>query len=162
MSRAETFFISSAIGIAAHLGIFIRGEWHMRAPAVLVIHVLLGTIVVLSEGRKLGISQEPIINAIIIISGYLFGLFSSIFAYRLSPFHRLYYFPGPRVAAASKFWHVWQCRDSRNHELMVRLHDEYESDFVRTGMMKTFRRNLNVTKIGLANVRAERASFFPP
>lgn len=59
-------------------------------------------------------------------------LFGSITIYRLY-FHRLNRFPGPRLAAVTKLWHVWQCRDSRNHQVLEKLHQEYGS-FVRTGM----------------------------
>ena len=135
MSLNMDFFISNVVGVLAHLGIFIRGEWHLKAPAVLAIHLLLGLLTFVFEVRKLGFSLEPIINASILIVGYLFGLFSSIIAYRLSPFHRLSKFPGPRLAASTKFWHVWQCRDSRNHELMASLYKKYNTDFVRIGMI---------------------------
>lgn len=128
------FLIASIAGVTVHLGLFIREEWHMRAPVVFVLHVLLGVVAVLLEARKLGLSTVPLINTSVIAAGYLFGLFFSIVAYRLSPLHRLHRFPGPRLAAISKLWHVWQCRDSRNHELMDRLHKEYDGDFVRIGM----------------------------
>ena len=108
----------------------------MQAPVVFLLHVFFGILTVVSEVRKLGVSQASINNASIIIAGYLLGLFSSMVAYRLSPYHRLHKFPGPRLAAASKLWHVWQCRDSRNHELMDRLYEEYKSDFVRIGMIE--------------------------
>jgi hypothetical protein len=130
-------FISCVVGVAAHLGLFIRGEWHMQAPVVIFLHILLGSFTFLSEVRKQGLSLSSLLSISAIIVGYLFGLFSSIVAYRLSPRHRLYKFPGPRLAAVSKFWHVWQCRDSRNHELMDNLHEEY-GDFARIGMKTLF------------------------
>jgi len=131
------FLIACVAGITAHYGLFIREEWHMQAPVVLALHVLLGLLTALFEVRKIGLSTAPFINALLLITGYVIGLFLSIAAYRLSPYHRLYRFPGPRLAAVSKFWHVWQCRDSRNHELMDRLHKEYEGDFVRIGMIQS-------------------------
>jgi hypothetical protein len=109
----------------------------MQAPVVIFLHILLGSFTFLSEVRKQGLSLSSLLSISAIIVGYLFGLFSSIVAYRLSPRHRLYKFPGPRLAAVSKFWHVWQCRDSRNHELMDNLHEEY-GDFARIGMKILF------------------------
>ena len=132
MSLTARFITAGATGIAVHVGIFIRGEWHMKAPRVIAIHVLLVLITVLTELRKQGLLQSLLLNAIVIIAGYLSGLFASIVAYRLLPSHRLHHFPGPHLAPISKFWHVWQCRDSRNHELMDRLFEEY-GDFVRIG-----------------------------
>ena len=137
MSLTARFLTAGATGIAAHVGIFIRGEWHMRAPLVFALHIVLGFITVFTELRKQGSSQSPLLNAAVIVAGYLAGLFASIVAYRLSPSHRLHNFPGPRLAPISKLWHVWQCRDSRNHELMDRLYEEY-GDFVRIGRIYPF------------------------
>ena len=133
------FLTASVAGVTAHLALFIREEWHMQAPVVFALHVLLSFLAVSFEIGKLGLSSTPFINASLVIAGYLFGLFFSICVYRLSPLHRLHKFPGPRLAAVSKLWHVWQCRDSRNHELMDRLHKEYAGDFVRIGMIKSLR-----------------------
>jgi hypothetical protein len=110
----------------------------MQVPVVIIIHILLGVFTLLFEIRKQGLSPFPLVNTSVIVFGYFFGLFSSIVAYRLSPRHRLYKFPGPRPAAVSKFWHVWQCRDSRNHELMDHLYEKY-GDFVRIGMRSLFK-----------------------
>ncbi|KAL9593418.1 MAG: hypothetical protein Q9179_005896 [Wetmoreana sp. 5 TL-2023] len=48
-------------------------------------------------------------------------------------FHRLRNFPGPRFAAVSKLWHIWQCRDSRNHLVLEDLRRQYGS-FVLTAL----------------------------
>ena len=121
-------------GIIAHVSVFKRGEWHMEAPQILICHVLLFLIIVLLEHRM---QAYTIFDSASIITGYVFGLYSSIVAYRLSPSHRLNVFPGPKLAAVSKLWHVWQCRDSRNHELMHQLYHEY-GDFVRIGKAPWF------------------------
>ena len=105
---------------------------------VFVLHVALALLLVLLETLKEDSAPSPLNNASAIIGGYLLGLFSSIVLYRLSPFHRLHAFPGPRLAAVSKFWHVWQCRDSRNHELMERLHEKYGA-FVHIGILRFLR-----------------------
>lgn len=119
------------VGVLVHVGLFKKGEWHLEAPRVLVLHALVFTAIVIMDARTT--EQSSLYNSYCVVLGYLSGLFSSIVTYRLSPWHRLHDFPGPRLAAVSKFWHVWQCRDSRNHELMERLHNQY-GDFVRIGM----------------------------
>ena len=111
----------------------------MQAPLVFLLHLLFGFLVVSFEFEKHGASPSAFIDSFLIITGYLFGLFASILLYRTSSFHRLHNFPGPKLAAMSKLWHVWQCRDSRNHELMEFLHEEY-GDFVRIGMIKALNR----------------------
>lgn len=87
--------------------------------------------VVAAEAWNGGISYVSYLGAVISIAFYLKPLFGSIAIYRLF-FHRLRYFPGPRLAVVSKLWHVWQCRDSHNHLVLERLHREYKS-FVRIG-----------------------------
>ena len=111
----------------------------MQAPLIFVLHFLFGLFVVFLKIGKHGASPSAFIDSFLIIAGYLFGLFASIIEYRTSSFHRLHNFPGPKLAAISKLWHVWQCRDSRNHELMDFLHEEY-GDFVRIGMNKALNR----------------------
>lgn len=105
----------------------------MQAPMVLIVHVLLSCFILAVQIDTYGISFIAFISASVIVWSYLGGLYASLIVYRLSPFHRLNRFPGPRLAAVSKLWHVWQCRDSRNHQLMERLHNQY-GDFVRIGM----------------------------
>lgn len=131
MSFESTLILASITGIIVHLGLFNRGEWHMKAPHVVVGHVLLITVSLLGASRERTASQL-LPHLICFSAAYLGSLFFSILVYRLSPLHRLHHFPGPRLAAASKLWHVWQCRDSRNHEVMRNLYHEY-GDFVRTG-----------------------------
>lgn len=122
---------ASIVGLLAHQLLFIRGEWHLLAPTIVVIHVfalffLLGFEI--QHGRTFSDSSLVVFSQSFC---YLFSLFTSITIYRVY-FHRLRKFPGPRLAAVSKLWHVWQCRDSRNHLVLDKLRHEY-GPFVRTG-----------------------------
>ena len=110
----------------------------MQAPMVFIVHLFFSSLISVSEVRNHGVSSLAFTNASVIVGSYVGGLFASMIVYRLSPLHRLSQFPGPPLAAISKFWHVWQCRDSRNHQLMEQLHNAY-GNFVRTGMW-TFHR----------------------
>lgn len=112
------------LGIVTHLGVFIRGEWHVQAPQLAVSHACVLLCVVLYQSDGLALATLA----------YLTGLFTSILFYRVSKWHRLTAvgFPGPLGARITKLWHVVACRHSRNHELLDRLHQEY-GDFVRTG-----------------------------
>ena len=123
---------ASILGLLAHQLVFIRGEWHLQAPVLLLLHILLAIIFVGAEVQLDPLGGGSTTESLICIICYLISLFASISIYRLY-FHRLHNFPGPRLAVLSKLWHVWQCRDSRNHLLLERLHREY-GPYVRSGM----------------------------
>ncbi|KAI1322478.1 benzoate 4-monooxygenase cytochrome P450 [Xylariaceae sp. FL0255] len=121
-----------ALGVCAHLGIFIRGEWHIQAPWILLSHVVSfeGLVVLFMYHDSLSFS-ESLAGARTLFTSYVLGLILSIATYRLY-FHRLAKFPGPRLVSLTKLWHVWKCRDSKNHEVLTDWHQAYGT-FVRTG-----------------------------
>ncbi|KAL4924528.1 cytochrome P450 [Aspergillus undulatus] len=112
--------VGAVLGVVAHHGLFIHGEWHIQAPSVLVTH--LAGFFYLALVVKAGWQ---------IISGYLLALSFSILIYRVF-FHRLKHFQSPFLASTSKIWHVWEARDSKNHFFLQELYREC-GDFVRTG-----------------------------
>ena len=118
-------FLACALGVLAHQVLFIRGEWHLWAPTVAVLHVM--AFLVFAFGSTLW----PRTSLLWTSGSYVASLFTSIAIYRIY-FHRLSGFPGPKLAALSKLWHVWQCRDSRNHVVLEELHQQYGT-IVRTG-----------------------------
>lgn len=125
-------FTAISLGVLAHHGIFIRGEWHLQAPAVVVVHAVLTALMGgIAAWKYPSERYDSIQLAIGLFFCYLGGLFSSIVIYRLR-FHRLRHFPGPRLAAVSKLWHVYQCRDSRNHLVLESMRKKFGT-FVRTG-----------------------------
>jgi cytochrome P450 len=124
-------YIAAIAGVAAHWGVFIRGEWHLRTLQVLAAHCLLGCLSFLC----FYIAHEPPLRAAwhtaVAGSLYLFSLFASIISYRLF-FHPTRSFPGPKLAAISTFWHIYHIRDSKNFLFLQKLHEKY-GEFVRTG-----------------------------
>ncbi|KAI1431257.1 cytochrome P450 [Xylaria sp. CBS 124048] len=122
------------LGLIAHHGFFINGEWHVRAPEILISHMMLygglsaGSLVY--RGTESG---DKCLLGLIVAACYLVSLITSILAYRIW-FHPLTRagFDGPLYMRTSKIWHVWQCRTSKNHLLMGKLNKEY-GDFIRTG-----------------------------
>jgi len=122
---------SAAVGVIAHHGLFIHGEWHLRVPRIVFTHLALACIVWSFVPDE---SKDPARHRRLcswILTSYLASLFSSISIYRIF-FHRLHAFPGPKLAALTKFWHVFQARNSTNHLLLQDLHHRYGT-FVRTG-----------------------------
>ncbi|RYP50369.1 hypothetical protein DL769_010958 [Monosporascus sp. CRB-8-3] len=121
-------------GFGVHHGIFIHGEWHIRAPQILLVHGCTFLYIILARNLTNGTDLPPLFEALcVIMYGYVLGLMVSIAVYRIF-FHRLTKagFPGPRLARVSKLWHVWACRTSKNHRVLYNLHKQY-GDFVRTG-----------------------------
>ncbi|KAL1639131.1 hypothetical protein SLS58_008218 [Diplodia intermedia] len=67
-----------------------------------------------------------------IANSFKLGLAASIFAYRLL-FHRLRKFPGPKYAAASRFYAMYlACKNTQYSNEVEKMHKQY-GDFVRIG-----------------------------
>ena len=119
-------------GLASHVLLFIRGEWHLQAPilsriflALFAALVVLGTFLNRSDfwlGLQFGFTSACI---------YCTALFTSIITYR-TLLHPLRKVPGPPLAKVSKLWQTIQCVSSKNHLLLDSLHRQYGT-FVRTG-----------------------------
>ena len=118
-----------AAGTASHSLFFIRGEYHLKAPTLLLIYLASYVLVVFNESKD-GF-QLAIQNATLIINSYVFALFTSMVIYR-TMFHPLHAFPGPVLARVSKLWHVYMVRGSQNHLVLERMREKYGT-FVRTG-----------------------------
>ena len=126
------YFLPLVLGILSHNCIFIQGEWHIRAPLVLKCHTmvfLLGAFVDIAYGCG-NISHSLRTSALAVLI-YTSALLASMTIYR-KIFHRLRVFPGPSMAAVTKFWHVYHCVNSQNHLLLDKMHQQY-GQFVRTG-----------------------------
>ena len=124
--------IAAILGVLSHLCIFIHGEWHMQAPAILKVHTVLSVLIFLVKvNNQHEALPESCKQTFAIISSYASALFISMVIYR-KYFHRLRHFPGPWMAGVTKFWHVYQCLDSKNHILLERLYQQYGT-YVRTG-----------------------------
>ena len=132
MAFGTELFIAGTGGVLCHNLIFIHGEWHVQASAILMLHTATCITLTFLQAFYRDLSWLPALSASLQICGmYLAGLFTSMSVYRLF-FHRLCRFPGPVLARVSKFWHVAHCLDSKNHLLLDRLRQQY-GDFVRTG-----------------------------
>jgi hypothetical protein len=132
LSDYRTIASASCVGIFMHLCIFIHGEWHIRAPVILLGHSFLVLAIVFYNIYLLEAHSWR--QTILLISGYFTSLLLSILTYRVF-FHRLSKagFPGPLWARFSKIPHLWHCRQSQNHLYLESLHRKY-GDFVRTGI----------------------------
>lgn len=134
MQLATKIILAAATGIASHNLLFIHGEWHMQAPRLLRIYLVLTLFACMEELRySSGSAAERLEGALLLIGVYALSLLASLVVYR-TIFHRLRNFPGPFWARVSKFWHVEKClsSSSQNHIVLDELHKKYGT-FVRTG-----------------------------
>jgi hypothetical protein len=116
------------LGVSLHLGLFVRGEWHLYAASIFLAHALVFSLLLVKQSVFL---LPTWYGVALPFSAYLCGLLVSMGVYRLY-FHRLRSFPGPRRAALSKLWHLWLCRNSQNHLVLDSWRQKY-GPFVRTG-----------------------------
>jgi hypothetical protein len=124
--------IGVGLGLLAHVGLFIHGEWHVQAPPIFLFHAFLyGS---LSIGSMIYGAGTLWAAGLITSICYLAALLTSIFIYRTC-FHQLTRagFKGPFYMRVSKIFHVWKCRKSLNHLLLNDLQKRY-GDFIRTGL----------------------------
>lgn len=133
-SVAFCYPIVAVGGVLSHVYVFINGEWHLQAPVLfqlfcVLASLLVGLGVLAQPGSSLGGAQV----ALKVVLIYLSALFSSICVYRLL-FHQLRRFPGPKLAAVTKLWHVFQNVPARNHIYLDDLYKRYGT-FIRTGRL---------------------------
>ena len=132
MLELSKLAFSAVAGIASHLCIFKHGEWHLHIQRVVLVWIVLVISVLANEGlRSHTVGGRGIGQGLAYLLVYHSCFFSSILVYRLF-LHPLYHFPGPRGAAVSKLWHIYNNLSCQNHLLLDDLHKRY-GDFVRTG-----------------------------
>ncbi|KAF2682000.1 cytochrome P450 [Lentithecium fluviatile CBS 122367] len=122
---------STVLGVATHLAIFIRGEWHMQAPFLVKFYLFVWIAIFAIQIYYGSTSREASVSTGSLSLCYALGLFTSISIYRRY-FHRLRHFPGPWAAGITKFWHVWKCRNGKNYLVIEQLHKKY-GPIIRTG-----------------------------
>ena len=133
-------------GLVLHGFIFIHGDWTARAASVVRGHVLsavfmVAMITVFSQAEI----STALKKSVVALFNYCAALLTSIAVYRslLHPLSRAGRFPGPPWTRLAKLWHVWQCRDSKNHLVFDDLHRQY-GDFVRTGTRRSKERQATI------------------
>ncbi|KAI0508827.1 hypothetical protein F5B22DRAFT_385985 [Xylaria bambusicola] len=118
-----TVIIASLLGVVSHRVSFIYGEHHLYSMTYLKIWLIfmLSIAGVFSFAHQIGKWNGSEINHIsiprtllLLNSSYVCSLFTSIVAYRLRE-HPLRHFPGPRLAAVSKLWHLFHIFSTPNY-----------------------------------------------
>lgn len=106
--------LSAIAGLLSHLLLFIHGEWHEQAPALLRLYAGLAVLVYLVEANVFSYGfVNGIRPAAAVVGAYAGALFGSMIIYR-TLFHRLRGFNGPFLARISKLYHSCKVVDSKN------------------------------------------------
>ena len=143
VSYEQMLLWAAGAGLISHLGYFIRGEHHLKAPVLFNLSILVPIIFTISEIRFASIQiKDAVWNTLFIMASYFVALFCSMVLYR-TIFHPLNRFPGPRLAKISKLWHIGKVVRLDNYRQVDRLHEQY-GDFVRTGGYITPRNDCDV------------------
>ena len=83
-------------------------------------------------------TASPWLGIVLAFMIYYTMLISSIFIYRLSPWHPLANYPGPVLARISKLWGVIYMAKSKTHQKLKSLHEKY-GPYVRVGKRLIFK-----------------------
>ncbi|KAH6842172.1 hypothetical protein B0I37DRAFT_193496 [Chaetomium sp. MPI-CAGE-AT-0009] len=89
--------LALSLSVLMHLGLFMRGEWHLQAPAIVSGHILAFILLLV---KQYCVDHGRFGEVALPAATYLCGLLVCISVYRLY-FHRLRSFPGPWLAALS-------------------------------------------------------------
>ena len=124
--------LCALVGVASHLGYFIRGEHHMQARRLFGLAVVFTIAVPALQLQVFQLNlRHALRNVLLMETSYLGGLFLGMTIYRQF-FHPLRHFPGPRLMKLTKVEHMFRSRRLDNYRQLDKLHKEY-GDFVRTG-----------------------------
>ncbi|GLB41355.1 putative cytochrome P450 [Lyophyllum shimeji] len=129
LSLSQLIQIAVGAGISSHV-VFKRVE-PRALPALGMVSAIFAAVFgyVYRDSRRL---LHAAVVSTATVNAYIFGLFASIAAYRLSPWHPLSRYPGPTLAKLSKWYmSVWIAKGNR-HLKLQELHRTYGS-WVRIG-----------------------------
>jgi hypothetical protein len=87
-------------------------------------------------------SRNTFVTDIFLVLG---TLACSVTLYRLSPFHPLAGYPGPRLSHVSRFWWAYIATKEKQHLLLQKLHEKH-GDVVRVGPNHLFIRDANAIR----------------
>jgi cytochrome P450 len=131
ISQVSATFAS--LGLASHLGYFIRGEHQVKAPKLFIAALISPCIAIWALTHY---GDVPLAHAARLSfaawGSYLATVFASTLVYRAF-FHPLRHYPGPRLAKLSQFYHMFMIRDKGdNYRYIHDMHAKY-GEFVRIG-----------------------------
>ncbi|KAI0481303.1 cytochrome P450 monooxygenase-like protein [Xylariaceae sp. FL0804] len=133
ISTLEIAAVCGTLGLAAHLGYFIRGEHNLSSPRLFVSGLATPWISTLALVHYGGSTPTEALQMVAVASvSFLGALFSSMLVYR-AWFHPLRHYPGPRWAGLTQFYHMLRInRKPDNFLYLHSLHRQY-GPYVRVG-----------------------------
>lgn len=124
---------AAALGVALHLGYFIRGEHAVKAPSYLLAVIfgpLLTATLLTVYNHASWLANFQVM--FVLCTSFWGSVAASILTYRLF-FHPLRNYNGPPGARISKLWHVGKnMQGELTYKILDDAHQQY-GDYVRTG-----------------------------
>ncbi|KAJ5371960.1 hypothetical protein N7517_003966 [Penicillium concentricum] len=131
-SNTNLFRIALIAGITSHIGYFLHGEHHRGSYQIvktyIALEVIIAGLLIRNNDHDLKMSA---LQAAIVTTAYLLGLFGSMGLYR-GFFHPLRRIPGAFLARFSNLYHSSLLGNSDNYRVLYNLHKEH-GPIVRTG-----------------------------
>ncbi|KAJ5088498.1 cytochrome P450 [Penicillium angulare] len=119
-------------GLISYFSFFIHGERDRLAALVARFSLITSLAIYLIQWRMFEMPLGQSMQRTLCMAGiYIVVILASMIQYRVL-FSPLRHLPGPRLAAATKVYHLWNIRRGDNYLFAHRLHKQY-GDVVRTG-----------------------------
>lgn len=122
---------------------FIYNKLEVGPRNLLFTSILLVGVPAVSSTALIPHFPSPLLGSLFTFALFYSTLSTSIICYRLSPFHPLASYPGPKHLRISKWTGLWHASSGRQHVYFKELHEKYGA-FVRTGEVS---RSLNSSSI---------------
>ncbi|KAH6915696.1 cytochrome P450 [Coprinopsis sp. MPI-PUGE-AT-0042] len=121
---------AAVLGLASH--VFFRSNEPSVFVYLAVNGVLLARSFAAANAYAITSGWPAVAIAFKFVAVWNLSMVGSMIAYRLSPLHPLWGYPGPILAKATKLWMVYWTATGKRHLAIARLHETY-GDWVRTG-----------------------------
>lgn len=125
--------LATVAGVLSHQLYFKHGEHHLNGAKYVEIFlsIFIASNITISWWFRTSFQVSLQVAGRLSIF-YFTGLYTSLLAYRVC-FHPLNRFRGPFSARASNLWFSTQCLNADAHKQLLKLHQQYDTDFLRVG-----------------------------
>ncbi|KAI8969884.1 cytochrome P450 [Trametes punicea] len=140
----------SAVAAGALTCVALRGR-HIRGDHTLLASTLASGVLYWLVRKQ---SESPLLATTAIISTYLLTALTITALYRLSPFHPLASYPGPRIAKLTSLWLSYISSTGKRYEIIDALHEKH-GPFLRIGPSHLSINSASATSLYLNTEKSE-------